>query len=169
MPSYMQNDEFASDGVNLLVSLLVRYPEIASLTFEPRRNSITMKFLFVQLADEEILRVNFLEESLAAFYELVKVRPMLCNIQLEVEGKLTVLNVERDVATISKSEIVLLVTILREQIQGLLVSDIVEQQIEEAGFHEELIENMLNSIKSNYGGQGLVGIREEGRVLVFNK
>lgn len=164
--------EAPPDGVNLLVSMLVRYPEISSLAYEPKNNVLTLKFIISPIEDKEaiFLKIDLLEESLAAFYGLMKLRPLLAKISIAIEDKLAVLSIERDVATITRNEVVLLVTLLREQMQGLLLSDLPsEQSGEDNGFQEELIENMLKSIESNYHGQGLLGIREEGRVLVFNK
>ncbi len=164
--------EAPPDGVNLLVSMLVHYPEISSLAYEPKNNVLTLKFIISPIEDKEavLLKIDLLEESLTAFYALMKLRPLLARINIEGEGKLAVLAIERDVATITRNEVVLLITFLREQLQELLLSDLPpEQQVDDNGFQEELIENMLKSIESNYHGQGLLGIREEGRVLVFNK
>lgn len=169
MITQMQSDDFSGDGVNLLVSLLVRYPEIATLAFDPRKNSITLKFMFLQPTDAVQWTPQRLSESLAAYHELVRIQPAVNELRMSNEGQLAMLTLERDVTTISKGEILLLIGVLREQIKALLVADPVEAPPEDSGFQEELIENMLTSIKSNYGGQGLIGIREEGRVLVFNK
>ena len=35
MPELCQNDQQVSDGANLLISMLVRYPEIGTINFDP--------------------------------------------------------------------------------------------------------------------------------------
>lgn len=172
LPEFGTAPEAPHDGVNLLVSLLVRYPEIATLAYEPKQNLLTLKFMFKAIEDQDDVfgKIELLKESLAAFYALMKLQPVTAKMNFDLDGNIAILRLERDVATVTKNEIVLVVSFLREQMQGLLLADLPpEQSFEESGFQDELIENMLRSIESNYHGQGLLGIREEGRVLVFNK
>ena len=52
-------------------------------------------------------------------------------------------------------------TIIADENDAMLEEDLLVQ--------EELIGNMLENIKTQQTGSGLIGIREDGRVLVFNK
>ena len=80
------------------------------------------------------------------------------------------LTILRDVATLSKGEIALIIVLLRENLSGKLMSDENDALLEEDLLvQEEVIDNMLENIKNQHNCNGLIGIREDGRVLVFNK
>ncbi|MGI6093694.1 MAG: hypothetical protein ACOYD5_12110, partial [Negativicutes bacterium] len=61
--------------------------------------------------------------------------------------------------------------LLRDKFQDRLVIDYNDSLLEEdLVMQEEVIETMLESMKKQYhGNNSLIGIREDGRVLVFNK
>ncbi|MGL6015477.1 MAG: hypothetical protein ACRCZU_05185 [Selenomonadaceae bacterium] len=72
--------------------------------------------------------------------------------------------------TISQGEIGLVSTLVREQFAAVLISDLNRDAAEEADVvREEVIDRMLGSMKVNRVGERMIGIREEGRVMVFNK
>jgi hypothetical protein len=83
---------------------------------------------------------------------------------------MAMLTIIRDVGSLSRGEIALIIALLREKVIDLLVSDQSEFLVEEdLLIQEELIENMLENMKREYDSHSLIGIREDGRVLVFNK
>jgi len=80
------------------------------------------------------------------------------------------LKIVRDVKTLSKGEIALIITLLRDNFKNRLVTDHNDSMLEEDLLvQEELIEDMLENLKKGQANHKLIGIREDGRVLVFNK
>lgn len=172
MAKYFQEDGNISDGVNLLISILVRYPEIGTINFDQKRNSLKLTFMFSSgtTPTEFTLTQQLLSDSISAYHLLENINVEIADIELSTYGQMTMLNIIRDVRTLSKNEIALVITLLRERLQDRLVIDYNESMLEEdLVIQEEVIDNMLESVKSQCTGNSLIGIREEGRVLVFNK
>ncbi|MPM18156.1 hypothetical protein SDC9_64562 [bioreactor metagenome] len=173
MPKYHQDDENISDGVNLLISILVRYPEIGTIKFEPKQNSLKLTFMLSNLSIQSDL-VEFkqlLIDSITAYHILETSNIEITEIEFSTYENMTMMNIIRDVHSLSKAEIALIITLLRNKFQDRLVIDYNDSMLEEdLVMQEEVIENMLESMKKQYlGNNNLIGIREDGRVLVFNK
>jgi archaellum biogenesis ATPase FlaH len=172
MPKYAQEDEQISDGVNLLISILVRYPEIGTISFDHRTDLITLTFMLsgIPAQSEFTATRQIILDSIDAYHLLEGQAVMLADVKLSSFEQVAILNILRDVHTLSKSEIALIITLLREKFGERLVTDFNDSMPEEdLIMQEELIENMLESMKKQHIKNGLIGIREDGRVLVFNK
>lgn len=173
MPQYQQGDEAISDGVNLLISILVRYPEIGTISFEPEKNSLKFTFMLSDKPDEQSFFTlkKLLLNSIKAYHMLEGVRQASSDIQLNNYGaNVAIITMIRDVFTLSKGEFAVIISLLRENLKDSLLSDHNETMLEEDLLvQEELIDNMLESVKKQGSRQRLIGIREDGRVLVFNK
>lgn len=171
VPKYKQNDE-VSDGVNLLISILVRYPEIGTVSFDPKNNWLKLTFMLSNIPSQlEFSTVKYvLESSIIAYSTLEGLSLKTFDIQLNTYDQVSMLSIFRDVHTISKNEIALLITLLRAKFKSNLITDYNDTlQEEDLLIQEEVIEDMLLNIKKHHTEKGLIGIREDGRVLVFNK
>lgn len=172
MPKLQQDDERISNGVNLLISILVRYPEIATVNYDAYSGTIKLTFMLSGIpTDGELARLkNRLLSSIGAYHVLEGVKDGATDIRFSSCDQVAMLTVHRDVATISKGEMALLIALLREDLQDRLVADENDAILEEDLLvQEEVIVNMLENMKKDRSGNGLIGIREDGRVLVFNK
>lgn len=172
MPKYRQDDEQISDGVNLLISILVRYPEIGTINFDPRQDSLKMTFLLSSIPSPQEFAAleQVMLNSVLAYHMLEGVSVTTAEIHLNKYDQVAMVTILRDVHTLSKGEIALMITLLRERLKDRLITDHNEAMLEEdLLIQEELIDNMLQSMKQKEIVQSLIGIREDGRVLVFNK
>lgn len=173
MPKYHQDDENISDGVNLLISILVRYPEIGTIKFDPKLNSLKLTFMFSNLSIRDDLAEfkKLLIDSISAYHILEASSLEIADIEISTYDKMTMMHIIRDVHSLTKAEIALVITLLRNKFQDRLVIDYNDSLLEEdLVLQEEVIENMLESMKKQHlGNNNLIGIREDGRVLVFNK
>lgn len=172
MPKYQQNDEQISDGVNLLISILVRYPEIGTINFDPQNNTLKFTFMLSGTPSQAEFSVTkqLILDSAAAYHFLEGVTVCTSDVQLSTYDQVTMLTILRDVHTLSKGEIDLVITLLRDKFKERLVTDHNDSMLEEDLLvQEELIDNMLDSMKRQHADHCLIGIREDGRVLVFNK
>ena len=163
-------------GLRLLISLLIRYPEIGSIRYLPDKRSLQLHF-YISLA--ETAETAFSREAvqqqltkhLEAFLSLMDEKyEVLTLTWSEVENVLQ-LTLERDVKSLSLHEVSLAVTLLSEALaSGLIVEKGPVADDEEMWFQNEmLIDGLLESMRRESPRQSLVGIREEGRVLVFNQ
>lgn len=163
-------------GLRLLISLLIRYPEIGSIRYLPDQRSLQLHF-YISLGDKE--QSTFSQEAVQqkvtkhveAFLSLMDEKyELLSLVWSEVENVLQ-LTLERDVKSLSLHEVSLVVTLLSEALgPDLIVEKGPVADDEEMWFQNEmLIDGLLESMRRESPRQSLVGIREEGRVLVFNQ
>lgn len=172
MAKIQQNDERVSHGINLLISILVRFPEIATVNYDAENNTIKFTFMLFKIPDiNEFAKFQHLViSSISAYHVLEGTKEVVADVRLIPCDKLAILAVLRDVVTLSKGEITLIIALLRENFKSSLVTDNNDAMLEEdLAIQDEVIDNMLENIKSKQYGKGLIGIREDGKVLVFNK
>ncbi|MCE5285361.1 MAG: hypothetical protein LLG02_05905 [Pelosinus sp.] len=172
MQKIRQLDEEISDGVNLLISILVRFPEIGTIRFDQHNNSLKTTFMLSSIPSgsefKEIRRL--LLDSLAAYHMLEGLAATLTEIELSTYERMAMLTILRDVHTLSKGEFALIITLLRDCFKDRLVSESNDVMLEEdLLMQEEQIDNMLENMKQQHIAQSLIGFREDGRVVVFNK
>lgn len=152
--------------------MLLRYPEVSSLHFEPETNLMRFTFLCQgSLPPEEVEGLaSLLEESLDAYAFLEGVEPRHLSLHHEVVDGVTVLELERDVDSLTPTEISMVIALFRERLEGKLVAEgPAPGEDEEQSHQDELIESLLDDLRTSRQVQRLIAFREEGRVLVFNK
>ena len=164
------------DGVNLLMTLLLCYPEIGTVTFDPAKGeTLQMSFALKRRPeDEESGKFGrFLTESINTYHSLLHLPEGKLNITVEGNGTAAILGIKRDMATISRGEIKLIATLVRETFGDDLITDPdMEKNLPDEATrlaHEENIDNILGSVRCGVISETLVGYREAGRVMVYNK
>jgi len=169
---YKVNRDNVTDSVGLLISILVRYPEVATINFDPENHLLKFTFIYMQvLGKNELDNLHDkLMDSIEVYNLLEGKEPKFVSLSHQVCSNLTMIEVQRDVDTLVQEEITLIVDLFHQYLHSNLVTEENEQFIEEDLIaQEELIEHMLESIKCSKQEKSLFAFREEGRVLVFNK
>jgi hypothetical protein len=161
-----------SDG--LLISILVRYPEIATINFDPIEHVLKFAFISSQALKTEQLSATAIEgkvlDSIEVFNLLEGRKVKMSAISYLDCDQLTIIEVQRDIDTLAQEEISLIVQLIREFLGDNLVTETDEFVFEDDPvLQEEIIEYMLESMKRANGDRHLFAFREEGRVMVFNK
>lgn len=173
MAELYQNDQQVSDGANLIISMLVRYPEIGTINFNPEVNSLKLTFMIsgIPTAGDFESSKSLIVNSIAAYHMLQGIANIKVDIELSSYEQVAMLTFIRDVQTLSRGEINLVIKLLRELFGDRLVADHNDAMMEEdLLFQDEVIEDMLESMRKQYNDHhSLIGIREDGRVFVFNK
>lgn len=172
MLANFKGSEDVTDCVGLLISILVRYPEVASINYDPWNKIIKFNFLCSRVINDNELEEFkiFLFNSIQSLNYLEKKEAVLVEIVHQVYDDLTLIEFRRDVKTLAQEEISILVDILNQFWKGNLVSDLNESIIEEdLTMQEEIIGHMLESVRGTVEDKRLYAFREEGKVLVFNK
>lgn len=169
---YKGNRNDLTDSVGLLISILVRYPEVATINFDPERHFLKFTFIYSQVLEDNEL--DFLKEKIKDSIEVYNLlegkETILVSINHQVCDNLTLIEVQRDVDSLAQEEITLIVELFHQHLNTNLVTEENESLIEEEMIaQEEMIEHMLESIKGSTQNKYLFAFREEGRVLVFNK
>jgi len=168
----LKGGEDVNDSVGLLISILVRYPEVAAINFDPEEHLLKFNFICSRAVDEEEMQqfeIHVLDH-IRAFNYLEKKEVPLVEITHQAFDDLTVIEIKRDVETLAQDEINLVVEVFYQYWEKDLISDLGDNLIEEElVVQDEIIEHMLESVKDSVGNKKLYAFREEGRVLVFNK
>ena len=163
----------SSASIGLLVSILVRYPEICTVSYTPDAKMLGFSFMVSRrLEDDEVegFRSSVLD-SISVYLDLLKFGETptveVCAVYL---GSITQIQVTRDVATLTGDEISLLIGLIIDAFDDDLVTDRSEDlEEEEMIVQEEFIANLLVDLKETTQEKRLIGFREGGRVIVYNR
>lgn len=159
-----------SDSINLLISMLVRYPEISSICCEPDKKEIKFTFLLNDNKNNINDFSKIINKCLNTLFYLKKgevKNPF--NIKYSICGKLTVLDIYRKLDNLTAQELNLIISLTQEYFRDSLVVEVDELTKEDQLFQEDLIGAMLDNLGQELTNQKLFAFREEGRVMVFNK
>ncbi|MCQ2559261.1 MAG: hypothetical protein MJ157_00885 [Clostridia bacterium] len=167
--------ENITDGVGLLISILLRYPEVSVVRYELEHNTLVFSFIFAKsLEKEQLAKIKAqLLEAIETWHYLERNQVEILEItseetsQLE-SNQLTKIELQRDMESFALEEVSLLVNLinylglplLTEEAEAFLEEDLILQ--------EEVIRHLLDNVKNCDCEKDLFAFREEGRVLVFN-
>lgn len=160
------------DCVNLLTSVLIYYPEISKISIEPDEKIYINYIIQKILTDEEIEKTRtLLEECLKSYHYLEKTQVECDEVKINIEEKATFITIKRDMKTFSHGELRLINTLINEEFGELLIMDIDKIPMIDSTMlaQMDLIDTMFASLKINPVVEKMIGIREAGRVIVFNK
>lgn len=162
-----------TDGAEeLLVSILMRYPEVTAVNFDPVNQ--VLKFTFIVnsiLTNKEKARIKQLMlESINVFNFLGNNQTRLSKIIYQNSDNLTIIELQRDVESIVQGEITLVMGLFRHCLKTSLVTEDNKPVIEEElAIQEKKINYLLENIKRTTRDKYLFAFREKGQVLVFDK
>lgn len=170
-----QSEEKA--GIQFLASLLVCYPEISSVTYDPQKVALTLDFVLRGSYPPQALDAftKLLSESIATYHALVDGTEPYLEIrgeEIAAEHKLVMFHVEREVATLERDELTLIARLFTEHFgRNLLVDSHSLKTLEQdfAAVQSELLDQMLGRAAEIQFRMHMVGLREGDRVVVYNR
>lgn len=170
MLANFNNAYLKSDKIDdLMVSIMLRYPEIGTIKYNPRHRSIKFTFLVLDEKIDQQQLSSFgdaLKKALQTYNYIEKRCPTVIHADHSILGGVTLVNVVRDVETLYLNEIALVVDFFKEWFNPETRNEFPE---EEMLFQEEIIRQSLEHLKQVRTGKWIIALREEGRVMVFNK
>lgn len=154
------------DGVQLLAAILVCFPEMGRVTLDAKEGGLWIYFpLGEHVEAERVVRAHELLMDSLRFYHALK---GIQGARLAFFYEKRSLRLFRDIDTIDREEMNMLVTLVRENFSDVLVTDPVIFGDEELICSQiEMIDERLNSLRSVKLGKNMVGVREDGRVMVY--
>lgn len=167
----MQMRKTESPATHLLISMLIRYPEVSSVRFEPESQSLVFSF-FLQGAVDAVKRTACLKdltdhfEVCAALDRQFAPMGMLTFTPLE---EMTLVTYQQSINRISTTEIHLLTAILRRNFSGEVELDPLAVDEEDQKIQEELIDRLLGHRDVLAEDRQIVAFRDGGRVFVYNR
>lgn len=154
------------EGVGLLISILVRYPEVCSVRYLQQEHALRFRFMLHVPENGEKLTQK-LCEALDVFHRFEENTMQLCEVEQKREDQLSLLTITRDVESMSQMEVGLIVDLVKAEWSKQLIFEEVELSEDESIFQEEVIGQILQSFRESSLDKGFIAVREEGRVLVY--
>lgn len=152
----------------LIFSVLIRFSQISAVHYEPLVQSLRLVFVLeaAQLENFSGFRQRF-KTHLSAFHCLRQIEDYHLDLKKSEGQKFSLLEVIRDVSTLSLEELNLITKLVLDYYGQILMEEGSEMDEEEQFEHNFLIEAGL-SLGPIFGEEKLTGFRENGRVLVFS-
>ncbi len=161
----------ASDEAGLIIALLVRFPQIATIVSHPSDGTLVLSFAVRAKLDRGVERKlrESVSEHVRALLMLRRERSEALALTCESDEALGFVRVTRDVRSFSREELVLLVALLSERFGTALVESPASDGdvIDDDGNVDDLVEYAIEALREPAGQRSLVGFREEKRVLVY--
>ena len=166
--------EQARPGVQLLASVLVCFPEIEAVSYDPCEGMLTMDFFVrAQLSPAEAEEFTaFLGESIETFQMIEGSVVMAMDFSYERHEGLTMLHLARRMDEVTEQEIGLAVQLLVDRFGEALLVDPHGADVLDAEFRQmqhETLDRMLTAVREMPLRERLVGIRERDQVVVYNR
>lgn len=167
-----KSGEDISDSIRLLISILLRYPEVGSINFDPLSHELRLTFILsCEMGNNKIEETKgLIIDSIDMYHQLEKIRPSVFMIEWNHNDNYIIVDVKRDIDTLSKNEISFLMELFEIHFQNSLIvennDDLWEEDLQ---IQDEMIGHMLEGIKKGMSDKKLIAYRDEGKVLVFNK
>lgn len=155
-----------------LIAMLVRYPEIGTVKYDPRQQVLHFTLLVTgELPPDEFGRLRQLLTDTLEVYNLMDQRRLaVLELRQESYGELTSLAITRDVVTLTPAEIWTIIEFFRDRFEGRLVAEPTDMVGEdELIAQDEMIQQIIAELEGGRSGRDLIAIREDGRVMVFQK
>ena len=172
MTLLFKTPENVADSVGLLISMLVRYPEIGTVNFDPLTHGLKLTFIVAGTYGDKDIKIftEKLLDSINVYHELAEITTRIFSIDWQKGDDCLVMELKRDVDSLSLEELSFLIELFGIQFNQSLISENNEDMFEEdLQLQEEIILHMLENMKKNMPDKRLIAYREDGKVLVFNR
>lgn len=161
----------ASDEVGLIIALLVRFPQIATIVSHPANGTLVLSFAVRSKLERRVERDlrESVGEHVRALSALRRERHDALAVNCESDEALSFVRITRDVRTFSREELLLLVALLSDRFGEALVQSTPagDEAVDEDHSVDDLVEYAIEALREPGQQRSLVGFREEKRVLVY--
>ena len=152
---------------NLLTNILIHYPEIATMKLEPKTQEVKFSFYLKNIPQKVKKIEQYLQQILQTYYYLENVEATVSSFLFQQLEHFTIMEYQRDIISLSQKEITLIIDLLKEEFGVSLITDEDDLLlVDDMTLHEELVNYMLENVKANIE---LIALRDEGKVVVYNK
>ncbi len=159
------------DTVNVIVALLVRFPEISSIVSRPADGTVKLSYVVGSRLDRKAQRelAASISEHIGTFLELTGDEPAALDVDCEVDGATTFVHVTRDAASFTRDELTLQIALLGDRFgEALIKNPPPDEPIDEdPEARDEVVDCAIDVVRDPSRQKSLVGYREEKRVLVY--
>ena len=160
------------DASRLLASILVVYPSVQAVSYDPKDGMLELSFAIKGAFTKDMFDgfLVYVADSVGAYHNLEGLGD--ATIELNVEGiyDTCFVNVRRDMNTMTCGELNLLTELAINYFGEQLIEELAEGTNDEEYImeQEDYLEQMLSNIRQIRIENRLVGVREHERVIVYN-
>ncbi len=157
-----------NETVRLIVSLLVRYPELSRISIDSRARSISFFFIVRGcIGDAESSAfASALRNHVDAFHRLDRRERVNLTIKMDEIDGITIVEVRRDTRTVAREELGVVVALLTDAFGERIVTNPPAEGEDDSSAHEEMVGNAFDALRRGKQKKSLVGFRDDRRVLV---
>ncbi len=168
------NRKEMNTGVQLLASMLVCYPELYAVTYDPHETEITLDFVVQARVSHEKMKefADLVDKSVQTYHDLYGGEPVWLAIDADVNGKLMTVHVRRQFATMLRGELDLLTELFRDRFGEGLQTDAHTLDALEPEFstmQSNLLDQMFELAQNSRIKERMIGMREKDKVVVYNR
>ncbi len=163
-----------STGVQLLASMLVCYPELYLVAYEPQDTEITMDFVVKKKISHEEMEefAALVDKSLQAYHELQGSSPVWLAIDADVNGERMTVHVRRQLSTMLRGELDLLAELFADRFGDDLQVDVHTLDALEPDFstmQSNVLDQMFDMAQAGRIKEKMIGMRDNDKVVVYNR
>lgn len=160
-----------SPATRLLISMLIRYPEVTSVRYEPSTKSIVLSFFLQGFTEPKL--IEDCQCELQTYIEMCAVlegkRANVGKLEFTTHDQLTIITYGQSIDLITNSEILLLTHILHSYFSGQVTLEPISIGQDDLQYQEELINRLLGHREEFNEEKHVLAYREDGRVYVYNQ
>jgi len=159
-----------SDAVGLIITLLVRFPEIATIVSHPTDGTLTLSFGITSALDRvSVMAVrDSVNEHVRALLACGRDEPDALEVRCDSDAGMSFVRITRDVRSLTREELHVLVAVLADRFgERLVKSPASDDAFDDDVAADEVVEYALEALRDPAHQRSLVGYREEKRVLVY--
>lgn len=153
--------------VDLLISLLVRFPQIGTVYYEPKEEALRLVFLLREVQNDFTEFTQLLKAHLTFFHSLGQEEVGLTSLKKTETKGITTIEIMRELKSLSLEELNLIVSLVADFYSSGLIQDGPEVDEDDQIEHNMNIDSFFDS-RPHRGMERLTGFRDNGRVLVFS-
>ncbi len=171
MTIYYKNQEKIKEGTGLLISILLRYPEINTIKIDPQSEELRFSFLLQEVLSKESLQSfqKRLEDSISLFCSLKNEEENIPRLVSKNYGGYSLLEVRCQIFKLSRSLLALVIDLICASFEARMMKEEVRGALYGTKEQEELIDDMFSKFKDTDHLQQLIGLRKDGKVMVFDR
>jgi len=164
----------SSKDVEILATLLVAYPQVSRVTYDPKRKALNLAFLCkgpISAKKRKDVVKSYLD-SVGVYFDLTGTRAHITECMWEKMDGYYCLLIERDIASLSPGELNLTVELLGSKVKILYASG----EGDASAYGDDMnasarvfLQDSVNQVRNLESTRKLVALREGEKVLVFDK
>ncbi len=165
----------AMNTVNLLAGILVHYPEVSTVQYDPVSQCLQFSYtmdgsLLKRMDTPQLFLERELYLGIQGYHRFNKIYSLVTEVEIEHFAQFASVVIRRDLKSFSPREISFILALLSQTIPGFFAIDGLDRrEIDDFSLGEETLSVRLENVNNVSGQKEIVAFRDKERVLFYNK